>query len=308
MDFAPDDKKYTYYGAIDIGSNAVRLLIKRLDDKQTGRFSKVVTMRVPLRLGQEVFTYGRISSRKGSDLRKLIASYANVLDIYKVKPQNFRGCATAAMREASNGQALLKRISAATGVPLDIIDGTEEAQIVCGASLNANDVRNLVYVDVGGGSTEVSLIVNGYMVCTQSYPIGTVRMINGAVSEADWQRLLADMHSISAAAGEVTIVGAGGNINKLFGLAQGRHSTENGMTVHELQALYSELDSLSMQERIERFRLKPDRSDVIVPAAQIYLAIAEALAAENIEVPTMGLSDGIVEDLFRRQQSKRKKR
>lgn len=301
--------EYQHYAAIDIGSNAVRLLIKRLDDHSEARFSKDVMMRVPLRLGQDVFTSGVISERKHSDLVALMKAYAIVISLYEIPPERLRVCATQALREAANTTAIVADIKRETGYNVEVISGDEEATIVC-ALREATDKRSLIYIDVGGGSTEVSLLHGGHALGRQSFPIGTVKIINGVVKPG-WQEWLA--RSVQAMTLEVqhaghqagafegaTIVGAGGNINKLFAMAQDRDAKLCTLTVGSLRALANELRPLSVEERMRRFKLKADRADVIVPAADIFLTIADALHVAEIEIPTDGLADGIIVDLFRK--------
>ena len=289
---------YVHYAAIDIGSNAVRLLIKRLESACQGTFSKVVTLRVPLRLGQDVFTTGKISEHKMYDLRDIIKAYALVMKVYGVKKKNFRACATAAMREASNGGEVAEFIRSSLDISIDIISGTTEASIVCAMHANRTEAKELLYVDVGGGSTEVSLVCDGQMVSTKSYPIGTVRMLSGAVPEGASEELVRDMELIAISHPHLVIVGAGGNISKLFSLTDERDLIGQSMQPSVLHKLYNELSALTIEQRAEQFGLKPDRADAIVPAASIFLLIADAIGAVSIEVPSTGLADGIIEDLF----------
>ncbi len=296
---------YVHYAAIDIGSNAVRLLIKRLESAQQGRFSKVVTLRVPLRLGQDVFTIGKISERKMLDLRELIRAFVIVTKVYGVKKKNFRACATAAMREAANCREVVDMIHKSIDVDIDVIPGIVEAAIVCAMHTNRTDTKDLIYVDVGGGSTEVSLVCDGKLVSSKSYPIGTVRILSGAVADGVIEELVHDMEIIAIEHRNLTIVGAGGNISKLFGMADERDIVGQKMRPEALRRLYDELSALTIEQRVENFGLKPDRADAIVPAASIFLMIADALQAKSIEVPSTGLADGIIEDLFWRQVDKK---
>ncbi|MBQ3635777.1 MAG: Ppx/GppA family phosphatase [Bacteroidales bacterium] len=290
------------YGAIDIGSNAVRLLIKRLEDENTGSFSKSVLLRVPLRLGGDVFTTGLLSDKKSADLVDLMRAYAIVLKLYEVDKSNMRACATAALREAANGKEIAERILAETGINVEIITGREEAAIAC-SNVLPDDNRTVAYVDVGGGSTEVSLISRGHTLSSHSYRVGTVRIINGVVDPYWKNRIANDMHNlrldyISRCTGKVCIIGAGGNINKLFSLAQDREVTHRTMSVETLRGIYEDLRSLDVKGRMELYRLKPDRADVIVPAAEVFLTIADALEVDQIEIPSDGLSDGIIQTLW----------
>ncbi|MCQ2203662.1 MAG: Ppx/GppA family phosphatase [Bacteroidales bacterium] len=298
---------YTHYAAIDIGSNAVRLLIKRLENPTKGLFSKVVTLRVPLRLGQDAFTAGEISEKKSNDLKDLIRAYAIVMKMYDIKKGNYRCCATAAMREARNGRQVLEWISKTTDVKIDLISGTEEAAIVYNSHIQQmdNGPRNLVFVDVGGGSTEVSHIEDGELKSTKSYPIGTLRMLSGGVDEGEKDELRRDMELLGvdcdAEHSGIVIVGAGGNINKLYELAEIEKRVEKSLTRDVLLEMYDEMRSMSVEQRAEKYNLKPDRADVIVPAAELFLLIADAVGADTIEVPSTSLADGIIDDIYRRQ-------
>lgn len=294
--------EYEHYAAIDVGSNAVRLLVKRLEDPSAGRFAKVVMLRVPVRLGQEVFTQGVISRKKIKTLCELMKAFAIMMKIYGVRKRNFRGCATAAMREASNGEEVIRKASAALGRELEVIDGAEEAAIACGQHVNNQTARRLLYVDVGGGSTEVALFERGQRLYIHSYPLGTVKMINNVDVSSALALLETDMKALALQYDVDTIVGAGGNINKLYAIVNQKDAVEQTMSVESLRTIYADLRNLSVAQRAERYNLKPDRVDVIVPAAEIFLCIATALGVDTIEVPSTGLSDGIIEDLFRRQQ------
>ena len=301
--------EYSHYAAVDIGSNAVRLLIKRLDDAKTGRFSKAVTMRVPLRLGQEVFTQGFVSDKKMHDLVDLMRAYSLVLGIYGVPESHRRFCATCAFREAANSDKVVAEVRKVTGFNIEVISGQEEAEVV--SSLRSpSDKRKLVYVDVGGGSTEVSIVSGGKTVERRSYPIGTVKIINNVVSPTWMSDLSASLHhmaerhvsesGVCELEGAV-IIGAGGNINKLFGMAQERDMAEQSMSVETLRELRDELKSLTVEQRMVNYKLKADRADVIVPAANIFLTIADSIGVKSIEIPSDGLADGIIADLWRRE-------
>ncbi len=303
--------EYAHYAAIDIGSNAVRLLIKRLDDDARGQFSKDVMMRVPLRLGQDVFTKGRVSAKKIRHLTELMRAFKIVMGIYEVKEENSRVCATCALREAANAEDIVRAIREEAGLEVEVISGKEEAAIVCGLR-SPQDKRKLVYVDVGGGSTEVSILSGGRLFDSKSYPIGTVKIIN-RVEPGNWRvslttdlRALATKFAIqnhsNATMTNATIVGAGGNINKLFALAQERDPDEQSMPVRQLRLLYDSLASMTVSQRMTRYKLKADRADVIVPAAEIFLTIADALGISEIEIPSDGLADGIIVGIWQKQK------
>ena len=287
-----------HYAAIDIGSNAVRLLIKHINENSEKKFSKVLLLRVPLRLGFDVFSKGRISEKKEKNMIRLMKSYRHLMKIYDVA--DYRACATSAMRDAVNGKDIIKMIEKKTGIKIEIITGQEEARMVYNNHIECMEDRhgNYMYVDVGGGSTEVNLLVKGELVCSKSYNIGTVRMLNDAVDFGEWKRLEADMRTLSEIYSGTNIIGSGGNINKLYRLAEKTDKKRQRISVIVLKSLYEKLKLLSFEERMQVFNLKPDRADVIVPASEIFLTIAEILHSEYIYVPVIGLADGIIDGLY----------
>lgn len=287
------------YAAIDIGSNAVRLLIKQLEDDHRPLFNKVLLLRVPLRLGFDVFSNGgRISDGKRKDLIRLMKCYKNLMKIYDVS--DYRACATSAMRDAVNGDEVIRQVRKKTGIDIEIINGQEEAQVIYNNHIeNMRDRRgNYMYVDVGGGSTEINLMVDGGLICSRSYNIGTVRMLNNAVTEGEWMRFRADMADLAASYPGINIVGSGGNINKLYKLVDRRDKRQARMHTSSLQALHDRLKEMTVKQRMDEYNLKPDRADVIVPAGEIFLTIATITGATYIYVPVIGLSDGIIDGLY----------
>lgn len=290
------------YAAIDIGSNAVRLLIKHVEEDANGmpHFSKVLLLRVPLRLGFDVFAMGKISEKKEKDMIRLMKSYRHLMKIYDV--DSYRACATSAMRDAENGMHIIKRIRKKTDIPIEIIDGQEEAKMIYNNHIEQMEDRkgNYMYVDVGGGSTEINLLSQGELVCSRSYNIGTVRILNQAVKESEWDRLRADMAELALSYPQTNLIGSGGNINKLYRLAEKKDKKQLRMTVTTLRQLHESLKGLSVEERMAQFNLKPDRADVIVPAGEIFLTIADLMQATYIYVPVIGLSDGIIDSLYAR--------
>ena len=290
----------TAYAAIDIGSNAVRLLKKELEDCGEPHFNKVLLLRVPLRLGFDVFAQGRISDRREKDIVRLMKCYRHLMKIYQVKA--YRACATSAMRDAANGPHIIREVEKKTGIKIEIIDGQEEARMIYNNHIeNIKDRRgNFMYVDVGGGSTEINLLADGELVCSRSYNIGTVRMLNNAVEESEKSRIRRDMKDLAVSYPGINIIGSGGNINKLFKLVKGRDRRYPRMTVASLRELHDELKGMSVEERMEAYALKPDRADVIVPAGDIFLTVAELTGAQYIYVPVIGLADGIIDGLYAR--------
>lgn len=297
------------YAAIDIGSNAVRLLIKSIDREavQEKKFKKVMMLRVPLRLGFDVFSIGELSEKKVDKLRRLMKAFRQLMKIYDV--DDYRACATSAMRDARNGRMIIKKIEKDTGIRIEIIDGQEEARMIYNNHIECMEDRqgNYMYVDVGGGSTEINLLTNGELVWSVSYNIGTVRMLSNAVKEGTWQQMEEELMKVTEGVAVINIIGSGGNINKLFRLADKKDKKLQRLPVSSLQTVYDVLKPLTPEERVEAFSLKQDRADVIVPAAEIFLKIAEVVHAEYIYVPVIGLSDGIIDNLYAKSLEKEMK-
>ena len=291
--------KKVHYAAIDIGSNAVRLLIKCVNEENAPELmSKVQLIRIPLRLGEDAFITGAISEEKEEKLVRLMKAYRQLMKIYDVV--DYRACATSAMRDAQNGKKIVQRIAKKTGIRIDIIDGQEEAQIVYEnhiEQLFASE-KNYLYVDVGGGSTEINLISNAELKSSCSYNIGTVRMLSGMVKEEARNAMRSDLEAIAKEYPSILIIGSGGNINKLFRLAEKKNKKSALLPVEALRSIYETLKALPAEERIKQFKLKPDRADVIVPAAEIFLDVANIVQATGIMVPTIGLSDGIIDKMY----------
>lgn len=297
------------YAAIDIGSNAVRLLIKSIDREavQEKKIKKVMMLRVPLRLGFDVFSIGELSEKKADKLRRLMKAFRQLMKIYDV--DDYRACATSAMRDARNGRTIIKKIEKDTGIRIEIIDGQEEARMIYNNHIECMEDRlgNYMYVDVGGGSTEINLLTNGELVWSVSYNIGTVRMLSNAVKEGTWQQMEEELMKVTEGVAAINIIGSGGNINKLFRLADKKDKKLQRLPVSSLQTVYDVLKPLTPEERVEAFSLKQDRADVIVPAAEIFLNIAEVVHAEYIYVPVIGLSDGIIDNLYAKSLEKEMK-
>lgn len=286
------------YAAVDIGSNAVRLLIKNEIPYNDKRLSKALMIRVPLRLGFDVFALGKVSEVKTVKLRRLMKAFRQLLKIYEVT--DYRACATAAIRDAKNGKAIIKKIQKDTGIRIEVIDGQEEARLIYNNHVECMEDRvgNYIYVDVGGGSTEINLLHDGELIQSLSYNIGTVRMLSNAVKEEAWQQMKQDLARLTADYEGINIIGSGGNINKLFRIAEKKDKRKLRLPVTSLQTLYDKMKVLTPEQRMEAYDLKADRADVIVPAAEIFLTIADIVKAEYIHVPVIGLADGIVDSLY----------
>ncbi len=292
------------FGAIDIGSNAVRLLIKEaVKNGDEIYFRKISLTRVPLRLGEDVFTNGKISKDKQKKMIKVMRAFRYLMDVNDII--DYRACATSAMREASNGKKLCSIIKRTTKIPIEIISGNEEAELIFSNFYTAGLANNktYLYIDVGGGSTEITLIKDNKRVKSRSFPLGTVRMIKGKVKDEDWKEAKAFVKDlVHDEDEEVIAIGTGGNINRVYRAA--RHTMGEMMTRSEIKKVYEYIKSFSLDERIKTLKLKPDRADVIVPASKIYLSLMKAGGAENMIVPKVGLSDGIIYQLYLNEISK----
>lgn len=290
------------YAAIDIGSNAVRLLIKRTDrddiSKECPQLKKLLLLRVPLRLGFDVFEKGEISPKKTENLVRLMKAYRQLMKIYEV--DRFRACATSAMRDAENGARIIRKIEKETDIKIEIIPGAEEARLVYDNHIERkmDSTRNYLYVDVGGGSTELNFIANGKLLHSRSFNIGTVRILTGRVQPSQWDSLHDFLKEIAAEYPDITIIGSGGNINKLYKMAETKNKEEESFSVAELTRIYHTLKPLSVEQRMKQYAMRADRADVIIPAAEIFLGIASMTGSSRIIVPTIGVADGIIDSLL----------
>jgi putative phosphatase len=290
----------SHYAGIDIGSNAVRLLIKCLNEPgSTEPLSKVQLVRVPLRLGEDAFVDGRISKKKSKQLISLMKAYHELMEIYEVEA--FRACATSAMRDAENGMELVDKIYEKTGIKIEIIDGREEAQLISSdliRALSGQEEETFLYIDVGGGSTELNLVRGSDLIESRSFDIGTIRQLSGKVRDEERESFGKYVQHLKETYGTLRLVGTGGNINKLLRLgAPSERANICNLPVANLRAVADELRQYTPVERMLIFRLKPDRAEVIVPAADIFLLVAEITEASEIIVPTKGLADGIVDSV-----------
>ncbi|MDU2114638.1 MAG: Ppx/GppA family phosphatase [Prevotella bivia] len=293
------------YAAIDIGSNGARLLIKRFDDNapEFDRIKRVLFIRVPLRLGKDVFTLGKISKEREVMMMHMMKSFKHFMLLNQV--DDYRACATAAMRDAENGKKIMKTIMQETGIKLEIIRGEEEARLLCNNVIEQTNSNSgsYAYVDVGGGSTEISLLHDGVLAESHSFNIGTLRMLSGKVTNATKYQMRGMLDTYAEEFPGVQIIGSGGNINKLFKLTHNKND-EKVMKVSELREIYQELAQLNEEERKEKYGLKDDRVDVIIPAAEIFLMVASGLKCDAIYVPNISLADSIVDGMYRSQLKK----
>jgi exopolyphosphatase / guanosine-5'-triphosphate,3'-diphosphate pyrophosphatase len=284
--------------AIDIGSNAARLLITDVisGPQDVPDFIKTVLVRVPLRLGFDVFDKGEISPAKVEKIVKTIKAYKLLLDVYEVK--NLKACATSAMRDARNAADIIKKVKAETGIEIEIISGDQEASFIYENHVaeNMTSDESYLYIDVGGGSTELTFFSDGKMIFKKSFNIGTIRLLKNQVEEASWDEMKEFIRDKTKGYHHVTAIGSGGNINKIFSISKRKDGKP--LTLELLRDYYKEFSNLSVSQRISLHKLREDRADVIVPALLIYINIMRWADAEEIFVPKIGLADGLIHNLY----------
>jgi len=284
--------------AIDIGSNAARLLISDVipGTKITPEFIKVALVRVPLRLGFDVFDMGEISPQKADNVIKTIQSYKLLLDVYGVK--HLKACATSAMREASNGKEIIKKVKAETGIDIKIISGQEEASFIYENHFaeGLTTEESYLYIDVGGGSTELTFFSDGKLVFKESFNIGTIRLLKNQVSEAAWDEMKEFIKTRTKGFHHVSAIGTGGNINKVFSISKRKDGKP--LSLELLRDYYKEFSTLSLEQRMSLYKFREDRADVIVPALLIYINVMRWADAQEIFVPKIGLADGLIHTLY----------
>jgi exopolyphosphatase/guanosine-5'-triphosphate,3'-diphosphate pyrophosphatase len=295
--------KIRKFAAIDIGSNAVRLLINNViesNDKEP-QFRKSSLVRVPIRLGQDSFTVGEISENNVERMVDAMKAFKLLMNVHGV--EKYMACATSAMREANNGYEITDIIKKEAKIKIDIIDGKREAAIIASTDLHQLLEKNktYLYVDVGGGSTEFTIFSEGEIVKSKSFKIGTVRLLNKMVKKAVWEEIEKWIKANTKPYNKISIIGSGGNINKLHKLS-GRSPGEP-LSYIWLNAQYQFLQSLTYDERISELGLNPDRADVIIPATRIYLRAAQWCGAKKIHVPKIGLSDGIIKYIYTKNKN-----
>lgn len=287
------------FGAIDIGTNAARLLIGEVCFDGTHAYVKKHSYsRIPLRLGDEVFDQGRISKKKTEQFVDCIQAFKLIAHIFEV--EQLRAVATSAMREAKNGEKVQAKIKEKTGVHIEIISGQTEAELIFGTFLlvDFDKSQPFIVVDVGGGSTEISVFENGQKRASKSFEIGTIRMLHGKVSKKTWTEITNWIQVEVDLTIPHRLFGTGGNINKIHKIVGLKD--KDSLSSSKMNTLLHQLEKLSVEERIDQFQLKPDRADVIVPALEIYLFVMKELGIQHIAVPKIGLSDGIIYDLYQK--------
>lgn len=290
----------TRYAAIDIGSNAVRLLLAGVYGTfEDLRIKKITWVRMPIRLGEDAFLRREISRERAAKLEKTITGFRHLMAAYQ--PVAFKACATSAMRTAENGEEICRRILKNTGIGIEIIDGREEARFLFHNKhrIMTSGEKAALFIDVGGGSTEMNLFFNGRVKASISFNIGTIRLLNHRVTREDWDNMEQWVRQAVKGYPVVEAIGSGGNINKLFKLAKGRPG--DSVSVKKIESVAAKLEALSMDARMVKYNLKPDRADVIVPGARIYLSAMTWAGCGNVHVPMQGLADGMVRVLHRQR-------
>ncbi|WP_234737083.1 Ppx/GppA phosphatase family protein [Tellurirhabdus bombi] len=291
--------------AIDIGSNAARLQIStvlHVDDVIS--FKRVEYVRFPLRLGHDVFTFGKLTPESEARTTKLMEVYRLLMELHEV--EDYMACATSAMRESQNGHEVSARIKQATGIDIHIIDGQKEAEIINNVVVQALDERQYLHIDVGGGSTELNVYLNRQKVASKSFKIGSVRLLEGKETKGAWQKMESWINENVDKSQKIMAVGTGGNINKIFNLVT--KFSDNTTTLDEIIRMKNYIAGFSLDDRINKLRLNADRADVIIPASDIYISVMQWAGAANIIVPDLGLRDGIIQLVYNRLLKKQSKK
>ncbi len=284
--------------AIDIGSNAARLLITEVSEDEQGllRFNKLNLVRVPLRLGFDVFEAKSISKGRMQMMLQTMKAFRHLCNAYEI--QHIKACATSAMRDASNASDIIRKVRMETGILIEVISGDLEANLIYENHVaeNMDKDHSYLYIDVGGGSTELSFFTNGILIFKKSFNIGTIRLLKDMVTDKEWDELKETVRAVTKGHKQVVAIGSGGNINKVFSLSK----KKDGKPLHIdlLRDYHKELGSVSLNERINKYSLREDRADVIIPALLIYINVMRWSGAEEIYVPKIGLADGLIRHLW----------
>jgi exopolyphosphatase / guanosine-5'-triphosphate,3'-diphosphate pyrophosphatase len=291
--------------AIDIGSNAARLLISEVTEESKGEitFNKLNLIRVPLRLGFDVFDTGEISKNKINKVVETIKAYKHLISIYDVK--HLKACATSAMRDARNAGDILRKVKLETGVDITVISGDEEASYIYENHIaeNLDKEHSYLYIDVGGGSTELTFFSEGKLKFKESFNIGTIRLLKGLVTEKHWDEMKDFIKLGTKDYGDIIAIGSGGNINKVFSLSKRKEGKP--LYLETLRDYLREMSSFSVEERMRLYKLREDRADVIVPALQIYVNVMRWAGIDEIYVPKIGLADGLIHMLYDEVKAKK---
>ena len=284
--------------AIDIGSNAARLLIADVfhDKRKQPEFIKSNFIRVPLRLGFDVFETGEISAAKVQHLIDTLIAYKHLLKAYEVK--HLKACATSAMRDAKNAANILERVKKETEIEIEIISGDKEAAIIYETHIAEGLEKDILYlyIDVGGGSTELTFFLNEKVIYKQSFNIGTIRVLKQQVKEAQWEEMKEVIKTQTKGAKKIMTIGSGGNINKVFSLSKRKEGRPLPLAL--LRDYYKEMNALTVKERMSLYKMREDRADVIVPALLIYINVMKWAESQEILIPKIGLADGLIHTLY----------
>ena len=296
--------KIKKFAAIDIGSNAMRVLISNVIETKEGvHFQKNALVRAPIRLGEDSFTLGEISKKSLKRMINALKAFKLLMKVHGVS--QYQAYATSALREANNSMDVVEQVKKKSGIKIEIIDGRKEAEIISNSKISdfLNTQKTFLFVDVGGGSTEFTFINEGKRVCSKSFKIGSVRLIKNLVDDRVWEAIRNWIIKNAKPYRKITLMGSGGNINKLFKLSNIKEGKP--LSVIKLNQIFLELESLNYEERIVKFELNPDRADVIIPAARIYLKALEWSGGQKIYVPKFGLSDGMIKYMHKHRKKKR---
>jgi exopolyphosphatase/guanosine-5'-triphosphate,3'-diphosphate pyrophosphatase len=295
--------KLKKFAAIDVGSNAIRVLISNIiESKEDVYFQKNALVRAPIRLGEDSFTLGEISKKNIKRMVKAMRAFKLLMKVHGVS--HYQAFATSALREANNSIEVIDHVKKKAGIKIEIIDGRKEAEVISYSKLSEflNSQKTFLFVDVGGGSTEFTIIDEGKRISSKSFKIGTVRLINDLVDDRVWKAIQGWIEKNAKPYRKITLIGSGGNINKLFKLSNIKEGKP--LSLIKLNQIYLELESLTYEERLLKFELNPDRADVIIPAAKIYLKSLEWSGGQKIYVPKFGLSDGMIKYMYKNGKKK----
>jgi len=285
------------FGAIDIGTNAARLLIGEVCQGEDHNYVKKISYtRIPLRLGDDVFEIGKISKEKSKHTLDTIKAFKLISKIFEVN--RLRAVATSAMREADNAEKIIQKVKEKTNIEIEVISGQEEAELIFGTFLllDFDKTNPFIVIDVGGGSTEISFFNSGRKVASKSFEVGTIRLLKNKVNDSVWQDITLWLGENIPQNGNIRLFGTGGNINKIHKILGCKDNEE--VSIKNIKKLYKSLLPLTLEDRIDLFHLKPDRADVIIPAMEIYLFVMEKIQLQKIGVPKIGLSDGMIYKMF----------
>lgn len=284
--------------AIDIGSNAARLLINevRVSKKGKAEFVKLNLLRIPFRLGIDVFTTGKIGEERKKMVIQSMKVFAQLMEIYGV--EHYRACATSAMRDAQNGKEIIDWVRQESGIEIEIISGDEEATLIYENHVAEGLDKNFgyLYIDVGGGSTELTYYENGNMKYEHSFNIGTIRLLNNLVTKENWNEMKTEIKSKILGKKSIVAIGSGGNINKVFSMSK----TKDGkpMSANMLKTFYKSLKTLTVEERMLKYNLREDRADVIVPALEIFNKVLNWANISKVYVPKISVADGLIHSIY----------